>query len=118
MDKLVPSLPTNPLLTEDKYRNKLTAKNKELPQKKQKLPARKENFTESELLELVNEINAYFTSYGQHLLVLINKNDDKTTLNIINSKTQEEVKQISAGELDEVARNLRNHKLTLIQRDV
>jgi len=118
MDKVVPSVPASSVLPEDKYRKRLTAKHDDLPQKEQKETKEKASFSESEILELVNEVNAHFTSFNQHLLVLINKNENILSLKIINTKTQDEVKSISPTELHEVARNLRNHKLTLIQRDV
>lgn len=118
MDKAVPQLSPSNLLTEDKYRKELAAKYQELPQKKENKKQSASSLCESEIIVLVNEVNAYFTSYDQHLLVLISNNADKIELNIINTKTQETVIRLSIDELCELARNLRNHKLNLIERDV
>ncbi len=119
MDRVVPSsYPANQLQSDDKYRKKLAAEFKELPQKGKQTTKQAATYSEKQILDLVNEVNAYFTSFGQYLLVLIEKNNDLLTLRIINSKTQELVKHLTIEELEEVARNLRNHKLTLVERDV
>ncbi|MBS0288365.1 MAG: flagellar protein FlaG [Proteobacteria bacterium] len=122
MDRVVPSsFPTEHIHPDDKNRKFVAENSHDLPQKNKNAPQHSnenEKYTEEQVFHVVKEVNAYFSSYGQNLLVLINKNQNDIALQIINTKDHSLIRHIGIEELFEVARNLRNHKLTLIQRDV
>jgi uncharacterized FlaG/YvyC family protein len=124
MDKVGPILPRNIESSEEKYRKELSAKFNDLPEnpknqsQKHKNRGNLQHADYHELLKYVDEVNAQLTGLGQNILVLINKNEDKITLTIIDTKNHENISEITPDDLFDLAQNLRNQKLTLIDRDV
>ncbi len=121
MDSEVPSsFPINPF-SDDKYRKNDAQEYKDLPShhnEKDKESALNHPLSDEEILSLVKEVNVYFASFQQNLLVLIKKNESVTTFEVISSKNHELIRNMSLDELQELARNLRNSKLSLIDRNV
>ncbi len=122
VDKLNPTSMTNNLtLSEEKFRKNFASKNKDLPNNSENKQQKKHRQTGEikiqDLLKKVDEVNAYLTTMGQNILVLIQNNNEKITIKILNSKTHETITVISPVEFYEVAQNLRNEKLTLIDKD-
>lgn len=122
MGKVVPpSFPMSTVASDDIYRKSLAAKYQDLPHQdknEQKNEPLFHDIDEDTLLKVVNEVNALLCGLQQNLLVLMNNRNENRKICIINSQTHELIKDITIAELIKLAQNLRNQKLTLIERDV
>ena len=122
MGKVVPpSFPMSTVASDDIYRKSLAAKYQDLPHQdknEQKNEPLFQDIDEETLLKVVNEVNALLCGLQQNLLVLMNNRNENKKICIINSQTHELIKDITIAELIKLAQNLRNQKLTLIERDV
>ena len=123
MDKKIDPTPMtlNVSLSEEKYRKTFAHLSKDLPEKGKKGQSKKHSYTkenQQELLKQVDEVNAHLSSTGQNVLVLIQNSRGDINLKMVDTRNHETITVISPDEFYEVAQNLRNHKLTLIDRDV
>ena len=115
------SMAMNVSLSEEKYRKTFATDAKDLPDsgkngQQKKHVYSKEN--EKELLKQVDEVNAHLSSIGQNVLVLIQHLDEELKIKMVDTRNHATITIITPDEFYEVAQNLRNEKLNLVNKDV
>lgn len=68
--------------------------------------------------EYVSEINSVMEVLDYNLTVVLEQNENGFTIKIINTKNQNTLRYVLVQEVINLAQNLRNHKMTLIDKDV
>ncbi len=115
------SMTMNVNLSEEKYRKTFAPITKDLPDNGKKGQSKKHVYSkenEKELLKQVAEVNAHLSSTGQNVLVLIQHLDEDVKIKMVDTRNHATITIITPDEFYEVAQNLRNEKLNLINKDV
>jgi len=67
--------------------------------------------------EYIAEINMVLSTLGYALTIVLENDDEIMTISILNSTTGKKIRAVSVQEIVDLAQNLRNQKMTLIDKD-